>query len=188
MSATVRSAVAREREERAWRLRLNGMTERQIAAELGISQPSVHALLRRVEAQVLAEAKQFVLRYKARQLGRLESIHQEAVAAFQRSRADATKRTSEATPGEGQQAQPSQRITKLKVETHGRDGDPAWLGVALAAHDRIAALLGLNAPTKLAVQRDVDPHEQLSNAELLEAVRAEVEADLAKLAQRRLEE
>lgn len=185
MSASIRRAQARAREQQAWRLRLDGLTEQEIADKLGIAQSSVHNILRRVEQATLAEARQFVLRYKARQLGRLEAIHAEAVAGFRRSQIKSVTRASEATPNEGPptygpdgRPQPAAAtIKKLRVREEERDGDPAWLNLALSTHDRIAALLGLNAPAKMAVAREETPEEQMTDAELRAALRAELDAD-----------
>lgn len=178
-------AVARQqredREERAWKMRLAGKTEREIAAAVGLSQPGVHAMLDRVERRVLADAKAMVLRIKARQHGRLEALYVEALAAYERSKQEAVRSTTEGAPGAvGADGKPTVTVAKIRREAHGRDGDPAWFGVLCQIHDRIVALWGLNAPAKVALQRDPTAEETMTDAALL----AQAERELAEERQR----
>jgi DNA-binding Lrp family transcriptional regulator len=177
MSALVNSAQRAAREERIWRLRLAGRTEREIAAEVGMSQPGVHRVLERTERRVLAEARGMIMRLKAVQAGRLEVVVTEALAAFERSKQPAEKEVTEAKRG----ADGNAAGGKIQRVKEGRDGDPAWLNVALAAHDRIAALWGLEAPKRVSVERDPDPVEQLSDAALLEAVQRELDEERRRM-------
>lgn len=179
-----RAAVGRqqkaEQAEAAWRLRVRGLSEREIGEQLGISQPTVHRLLERAEREVLAEVKAMVLRLKARQHSRLEAVYVEALAAYERS-----KRKGGKTIAETQRASADLNApvtgTKVKREEFERDGDPAWLGVILQTHDRIAALWGLNAPPKAPQERTPDPMEAMSDAELLLAAERELAEERRKL-------
>lgn len=162
-----------DREEQAWRLRLKGKTEREIATALGVSQPTVNAMLARVEQRVLADAKALVLRIKARQHGRLEELYVEALAAYERSKRQGGKTIAETIRAT---ANPTDAPTgtKTRVEQFERDGDPAWLGVLLQIHDRIVALWGLNAPAKVQQVREPSAAESMTDAALLVAAEREV--------------
>ena len=177
-----------DREERAWKLRLAGKTEREIALTLNMSQPGVHAMLDRVERRVLADAKAMVLRIKARQHGRLEALYVEALAAYERSKQEAVRSTTEGSPG-GPDAngKPTVSVQKIRREAHGRDGDPAWFGVLCQIHDRIVALWGLNAPTRTLPPREPDPVETMSDAAVLAAAERELAEERRQLEARQAE-
>jgi predicted transcriptional regulator len=184
LRADVRQQRA-QREEDAWKLRLRGRTEREIAQALGVSQPSVHAMLDRVEKRVLADAKALVFRIKARQHGRLEELYVEALAAYERSKGEAVRSVTEGTPGErGVGVTP----TKVRREAQGRDGDPAWLNVLLAIHDRLVALWGLNAPVRTAPPREPAAEETLTDAALLVQAERELAEERRRLSAGRDEE
>jgi DNA-binding CsgD family transcriptional regulator len=168
------------REEAAWRLRVAGKTEYEIAAELGMSQPGVHRLLERVEKRVIAESKQLVLRLKAREHGVLEMVRREALAGYERSKRPRGKSVTTAVPNQPGQAT-SVQATKIVRESQDSDGDPAWLAVLLQTHDRMATLWGLQSPRKVEIPREPDPMEALSNAELLLEMEREMEDERRKL-------
>jgi len=166
-----------DRDEQAWRLRVAGKTEFEIAQALNMSQPGVHRLLDRVEQRVLREHKQLVLRLKAREHGVLELVRREALAGYERSRKEATSNTTTvSSDADGKGA--GGRLVK---KTEGRDGDPAWLAVILQTHDRVANLWGLQSPKRVEVAREADPMEQLSQAELLMELEKELDEERRRL-------
>jgi len=67
---------------------LEGRTQQQIAISLGISQPAVSKIARRVEERLLADVAFKADRQRARQTLRLEHIYGEAMRAWQDSRKD----------------------------------------------------------------------------------------------------
>jgi hypothetical protein len=176
-----------QREEDAWKLRLRGRTEREIAQALGVSQASAHAMLDRVERRVLADAKALVFRIKARQHGRLEELYVEALAAYERSKEDAVRNLTEGTPTVTD-GRPGVQTTKVRREAHGRDGDPAWFGVLLAIHDRMVALWGLNAPAKVQQVREPAAEEAMTDAALLVQAERELAEERRRLTAGRDEE
>lgn len=87
---------ARDREFRAWRMRVRGFTEQRIADELGVSQPAVHLMLERAEKAQLGEMVGEALPIKRRQTAQLEYLQEEAMLAWERSKLNAeTERTVE---------------------------------------------------------------------------------------------
>src|SRR4051794_27429024 len=81
--------VTAEREARAWELRQRFRTERQIAAELGVDQSTVHKMLDRVERRLAEQLKEQALPLKAEQTAQLREVAAEAFAAWERSKLDA---------------------------------------------------------------------------------------------------
>src|SRR6266702_8371203 len=75
----------RERETRAVHFSVRGGTQDEIAAELGISQPAVSKLLRRVDDRVVDDVSRALTQHKARQTVRLEHLYREAIKAWERS-------------------------------------------------------------------------------------------------------
>lgn len=81
------SAVTLERELRAWELRQRGYSERAIAAEMKVSQSTVHRLLARIESRLL---KRLERRAKCRKVeidAILDHMLSEALHAWERSKA-----------------------------------------------------------------------------------------------------
>ena len=109
-----------ERERQAWQLRVEGKDQAQIATLVGIQQPGVSKLLKRVSARVAREMAADVAAFKTLQTERLERVYSEAFAAW------------------------------LRAQEGGKDGNPALLDKALAALAQLAKLWGLNQPDKVA--------------------------------------
>jgi hypothetical protein len=115
--------VTRERERRAWELRQEFRSEREIGDILGVSESGVCRMLQRVERRALEKLQEDVEALKVQQTAQLEFIAHEAMAAWQRSKGD----SSSAAPG-----------------------DPKFLGEARAALAEIRRIWGAEAPTKVA--------------------------------------
>jgi hypothetical protein len=130
--------VSRQREQDAWTLRQEGRTEAAIAERLGVSQPAVSKMLRRVEARVLKDLSGRVGRMKAAQTAQLEHITSQAMRAWEVSLEDSV--TVQATEGGA-----------FVVTTKTQSGNPAHLGQARGALADIRAIWGLNAPARMAL-------------------------------------
>src|SRR5690242_2205120 len=85
MSERSRAIVARDREQRAWALVCAGRSQVEIAQELGVQQPAVSKLLRRLSLRVMQQLGEQVLEYKGQQHARLEHIYAEAMRGWERS-------------------------------------------------------------------------------------------------------
>jgi predicted transcriptional regulator len=131
-------ALIESRAQRAWELNAAGRSQREIAAELGISQAAVCKILRR-EADRLVEARQDdAERQRIRLLARQEHLFRESIRGFERSSKERTrKRQRQVTAADG-------AVTHtMDAEVMPRDGDPRFLEQAGRALDRAAALQGL---------------------------------------------
>lgn len=153
------------------RLRLQGVTLRQISLKVGISLATVKRELVKMEEQWRADAAGAIETAKARELAKLEQIERVAWAEWERSCEDYVKEKAERitftmkeatadlqraidsapasiAPDAGNTFETAPKL--VTRETGGRIGDPKLLQIALAAHERRCKLLGLDAPSKVA--------------------------------------
>ena len=137
-------------------LSVQGWSQRRMAAELGISQPAVSKMLRRIDDRVLRELAEDGDRQKARQTNRLEHLYAEALGGWEQSKTDTTRRrqrkTEVGTNGGGT------TIAELVVEN--RHGDPRF--------PDLRTLWGLDAPQKVDLRASRTPFAELSDEALEE--------------------
>jgi hypothetical protein len=117
-----------------------------ICKETGLSPSTVHRELAVLTQEWRESAREEIETIKARELRKLDDLEAEARAEWERSKLDWQKRVVEDKPagsrgGGGRMA---------KVETGGQCGDPRYLTVILEIQKRRAALLGTDAPQKIA--------------------------------------
>lgn len=155
------------RELRALELSIQGWTQPQIAADLGISQAAVSKIVRRVEERVLHELTAVVGRQKARHTLRLEHLYAEAMRAWDQSKSDTTRRRQRKTQsGTGG---PGATVAEIVVEN--QHGDPRYLDESRKALADLRKLWGLDAPQKVDVHASRNPYDGLSE----DALREELE-------------
>jgi len=152
----------RLRELRALELQTQGWSQHQIAAELGISQPAVSKLLKRVELRLLMEMRDTVERQKARQTLRLEHLYAEAMRAWDASKTDATRRRQRKTDGAGGGA--GSTVAELVIENS--HGDPRYLEQARKSQADLRKVWGVDAPEKVDVRALPNPYDGLTEEEL----------------------
>ena len=104
---------------------IQGHSQREIAAEEGLTQGAVSKILSRLEQGALEELVDRVERQKARQTLRLDYLYRESLRAWDASKTDATRRVQRKTDrGPGT---PGATVAQLVVETqHG--GSPVSRG------------------------------------------------------------
>jgi hypothetical protein len=136
---TSRAALlARQREERAVQMRLEGHTLEEIAAELGYAN-RCGAWLALVRAKARLAPIKDAEELRQQEIARTFEIEQEAFEQWERSTEDAeTTTTTEDDKGQS---------TTLKRE--GQSGNPALLDKVLKAMERRAKLLGLDKPQQI---------------------------------------
>jgi hypothetical protein len=144
VSIATQRVLARAREARAIELAAQGRTTREIASALGVSQTAACNALRRAEQRALAEMLGAVQTLKVRQLGRLEHVFREALAAWERSKGDRVVKRSKQT--EGKRGGPV-KTAEIRTEEHA--GDPRFLATALDALGAQRRVLGLDAPQQV---------------------------------------
>jgi hypothetical protein len=140
-----------------------GATQAEIALALGISQPAVSKLLKRVDARLLEELERDRRRHWVRQDQRLEHLFREQVRAWGRSQAEATKRRHVKTDMGGD---PTTSKTTAEVIVTSEVGDPRFLEGARKSLADLRRIHGLDRHTPFA-RSGADPTEQLTDAELV---------------------
>lgn len=123
-----------------------GWTQYQIAEELGVSQPQVCNDLKLIRERAVSATNKTRAEWVAEQLVKIDLRRREAWAAWERSKKDRKKTVHEEnTLGDSYGVRDREEISESP-------GDAAFLS-ALAECDRdVAALLGLNAPSKVDLQ------------------------------------
>lgn len=137
--------IVRARESKAWAMRARGWSQIRIAAELGMSQPGVSRLLRRIERRALKRMSRSVQSIKAVQHAQFEHVIQEALEAWDRSKTP-RKRAARKTAGDGQGGGDDTVETTEVVE---RDGDCSYLYAAMNAMGGQRSLWGLDVAPAL---------------------------------------
>ncbi|MCX6543510.1 MAG: helix-turn-helix domain-containing protein [Acidobacteria bacterium] len=147
-------------------LAIQGWSQPQIATELGVSQAAVSKMLRRADERVLRDLVGAVERHKARHTVRLEHLYAEAIRAWERSKADTTRRRQrKSQPGAGGAAN-----TVAEIVVEDQHGDPRYLEQGRKALLDLRKLWGLDAPQKVDLRATRDPYDDMSEEALREEI------------------
>lgn len=123
---------------------LLGRSQHQIALSLGITQPAVSKIVKRIEERLLADVSYQAERQRARQTLQLGYLYREGIDAWQASKQDAVRRRQRRADGAGAGG----TVTELVAEN--QHGDPRFLEVARKALGDVRTLWGINAPERIA--------------------------------------
>jgi hypothetical protein len=126
---------------------LQGRPQAEIAAALGISQPAVSKIVRRIEEQLLADVAWKIERQRARQSLRLEFLYGESIRAWLASQQESLRRRQRKTDGG-----PGTGSTIAELVSENRHGDPRYFDAARNALADLRTLWGLNAPDQLSIE------------------------------------
>jgi hypothetical protein len=110
------------------------------------------------------------------QLAFLESLEREAIDAWDRSRQDSEIQRREYEIGPDGKLKPNP--TKVVIEKHRRDGNPAFLKVMLLAQDLKARILGTYSPARAAVEVSTAVNSKANLEALRTAFRKRVIAEV----------
>ena len=123
-------------------LYLQGLTQEEIAEAVGVSQPTVSIDLKAIQADWKAQSVEDLNDKKLLELAKLDEAERNAWEQFNRSCEDATKTRREVGAdgefGEGY------------MEKVGQSGNPRYLDIVIRCIEKRCALLGLDAPQKVA--------------------------------------
>lgn len=128
----------RQREQDVIQLTAEGRSQHDIAQLLGITQPAVSQILRRVDERWLRENVDRVAQYKAEQTRKLEHIWREAMKSWEQSKSQRTRRRQRKTTGGT--GNDGGAIAEVIVDDS--YGDPRYLEAARKALADIARLWG----------------------------------------------
>jgi predicted transcriptional regulator len=142
MSRRNREIIASVRAEQALALVIaEGLTTREVAARLNISQSAASRALRRAEALALARLNDLAQTEKMRQIERLTLLYRESMAAWRQSKQDrVTKRSRQTDARDG-----GVRVAEVKTEESA--GDARFLECARSALADMRKLVGLDRVT-----------------------------------------
>ncbi len=157
----INKEVSRQRELDVWRLRQQGWTQEAIAAEIGVTQPAIQQILKRLTKRFTKHNVEEIHHVKSQQIAQLEYIAYEAMLAWENSK-EAAKIQRIKTSSGGKDN--SEKVQELRDQ----DGDPRYLTVAMKAREDIRKILGADAPSKN-ISLDIDV-SRLSDDELLAIV------------------
>ena len=138
---------------------LKGRSQHQLAASLGISQPAVSKIQRRIAEHLLEEFADQRDRRRAIQTLQLRNLYAEAMTAWDASKQDAVRRRQRHTSPTGADA--SGTVAEIVAEN--QHGDPRFLEVARKALADERAVWGINAPGRIEA---VGPYATMSDAAL----------------------
>jgi hypothetical protein len=134
-----------------------GRSQHQIAASLGISQPAVSKIARRIEERLLSDLAYKVERQRARQTLQLHYLYAESMDAWHTSKQDAVRRRQRKTDDGGDAA------TVAEVVAENQHGDPRYLEVARKSLADLRSVWGIDAPDRVEA---VTPFAAMSDAAL----------------------
>jgi predicted transcriptional regulator len=152
------------RTQRAVALAIQGWTQHEIAADLRVSQAAVSKMLARADARVLPELAEHVERHKVRQTQRLEHLYAELLRAWDRSKADSTRRRQRKSDPAGGGTGAGQTVAEVTVES--RQGEAQYLEEARKVLADLRKVWGLDAPQRLDLRASRSPWDGLSDDEL----------------------
>ncbi len=151
----VSKELARQREQAAFDLTLQGLSEAQIAAELAkqglgeVTQQAVSKMLIRIEERMLKELSAKIQTKKIRHEAALWKIYHAAMAAWEESKKPQKSLTTKHAPS-GENGQPG-KVLESHSTLRDQDGDPRYLEQARQALADLRKLWGLDAAKKLEV-------------------------------------
>lgn len=125
---------------------LEGHTQHEIAEALGISQPAVSKIARRVEERLFADLAYQAERQRARHTLRLEHIYGQAMQAWQDSKQEGLRRRQRKTEHDS-----GSGSTVAELVSENRHGDPRYLDEARKALTDMRKLLGVDAPERVSI-------------------------------------
>lgn len=143
-----------------WRLYAGkGMTTRQIAEALGIAPSTVSRALRRAEKRALESLNATISAHKVKAMERLEMLYQMALAAWDDSCAERTRRRSKRRTAAGEAG----AVDETEIVTESKRGNPRFMTEARAAVADMRKLMGLDAPARISVIDADRPFAELSD-------------------------
>ena len=151
-------ARVRLRERQVMDYILEGHSQTAIASRLGISQPAVSKIVRRIEERLLSDVAWRIERQRARHSLRLEFLYAEAVRAWRASQEDGLRKRQRKTEAAGGGA------TVAEIVSENRHGDPRYLDEARKTLADLRTIWGVDAPDRVAVE--AMPYAGLTDAAL----------------------
>jgi transcriptional regulator with XRE-family HTH domain len=140
-----RTKLQKQRDKRrVSQMYLQGETQADIAASVGLSQPTVSRILQSLQAEWRDAAIIDISEAKARELAKIDTLELEYWTAWKRSQEDAE---SEITKLQGGSTDAPSKLEK-QTRREGQSGNPAFLAGIQWCINKRCEILGVNAPIK----------------------------------------
>jgi DNA-binding CsgD family transcriptional regulator len=149
-----------------------GLTQQEIAEQVGLTRSGVSKALTRIERKMLAELKEKVETLKVQQHFALHHVHRESLRAWETSKNEAVT-VKEVERGKDD--------VKIERTIRGQCGDPRHLDNALKALGDMRKLWGLDEDAKLRSQGGTTVNIQVDYAEDFFGVARVVDADAVEV-------
>ena len=134
----------------AWDLRQKMWTQERIAKHLGMSQTGVADLLKRIGADYRKNHLASVEAIKEQQISQLESIADESMQAWEKSKGEHKSKTLRQSISKDSSGKTTKKDNGNIVQSvEDQNGDPRYLTVAMKAKEDIRKIIGADAPTKI---------------------------------------
>jgi len=142
-----RNDIQIERDRRSiGRLYLQGMTQGEIAEELGISQSTVSRDLKAIQKTWIHDAARDIGERKAQELAKIDTLELTYWEAWKRSQENAEVETTKMQGSNAKGAAPDRVEKQKRVE--GQVGDPGFLQGVQWCIERRCLIIGIDAPKK----------------------------------------
>lgn len=143
MASGVTKEVSRQRQQQAWKLRVEQQwTQAAVAQELGISQPAVSQMLNGLNKHAEAQLTDLAKQAKIDALCRLDALYVEAMKSWHRSK-QGVKRRRQKRSGRLNDASQSSVLTDDELIQVSRPGDPRFLDAALEIQRQMLVIAGV---------------------------------------------
>jgi hypothetical protein len=162
---------------------LAGRTQREIASELGVSQPAVKKMLARTAADLDADLRRYTRVHIIRLMAQHDELYVEQRAAWERSKGEKTRRRHRRIFGGGSPAEGARTVTE--AEATSREGDPRFAALMLQIlKEKRTYLERFVGPVSPPAQTPSDPYEHTSKQ--LQRLSADELRQLAEFSEARL--
>jgi predicted transcriptional regulator len=135
------------RQARAWELSIAGWTQRQIARELGVSQPAVKKMLDRVGREMMRDLRSSTDRHIGQIISGLDAVDREVAAAWEQSKTERTRRRHQRIESGAGVTDPSGIKTVVEAEATTREGDPRYSAQRLRVLQEKRAIIDRVTPS-----------------------------------------
>lgn len=127
------------------RMTLRGLTQTEIAAQLGYTQPKINSDIHLLRQKWKAFALRDTSIMQARELAKIQEVEKEFWVEWERS-----KQPKQITSTKRTNSNEDQGRTEAAVRNEEQTGDPRYLQGVLSCIEKRCQLLGLDAPLKIA--------------------------------------
>lgn len=168
-----------QRRDRINTLYLQGVSQMEIARQVGVNQATVSRDLTFLRKLWMTRSVEAIGQRKAEELARIDHLELTYWDAWERSRQDFESTILERVGMEGDEGKPGKRRGRETKRKEQRVGDPAFLSGVMTCIDKRCKILGLDAPNRnlnidLTSMTDAQLEKLAAGADILDVLTLEV--------------